>query len=243
MTLDRPHFFGLLAGLFLAAGLVGAAMVVTRAWIFLHESAVISVTGSAARDVLSDLIVWKGNFQVEDATLAQAQDRWAADLARIETFLKAHSVTNYLLDSVTVTEVKSRPTKEDLQIKTVAYNLSQDIQFTSTNSDQVAAIGRDAISVVRQGVLFTSHAPEFIYTKAADAKISMLAEATRDAQVRAEKIAAQGRRALGDMRAARMGVFQITPRYSTETSSEGLNDTTTNEKTIRAVVSATFALK
>jgi hypothetical protein len=235
MTLDRPHFFGLLAGLFLAAGLVGAAMVVTRAWIFLHESAVISVTGSAARDVLSDLIVWKGNFQVEDATLAQAQDRWAADLARIETFLKA--------DSVTVTEVKSRPTKEDLQIKTVAYNLSQDIQFTSTNSDQVAAIGRDAISVVRQGVLFTSHAPEFIYTKAADAKISMLAEATRDAQVRAEKIAAQGRRALGDMRAARMGVFQITPRYSTETSSEGLNDTTTNEKTIRAVVSATFALK
>src|SRR5205814_10708618 len=113
----------------------------------------------------SDLIVWKGNFQVEDATLAQAQEKWTADLGKIEVFLKAHSVTNYLLDSVSVTAVKSRPTKEDLQVKTVAYNLAQYIQFTSLNSEQVAGIGRDAIQLVRQGVLFTSHNPEFIYTK------------------------------------------------------------------------------
>jgi len=40
-----------------------------------------------------------------------------------------------------------------------------------------------------------------------------------------------------------MGVFQITPLYSGQTSGEGMNDTSSLDKTITAVVTATFALK
>jgi hypothetical protein len=40
-----------------------------------------------------------------------------------------------------------------------------------------------------------------------------------------------------------MGVFQITPRHEVKTSWEGMNDTSSREKTITAVVTATFALK
>jgi len=39
------------------------------------------------------------------------------------------------------------------------------------------------------------------------------------------------------------GRFQITPRHSNDTSGEGLNDTTSLEKNITAVVTATFLLK
>jgi ABC-type Mn2+/Zn2+ transport system ATPase subunit len=43
--------------------------------------------------------------------------------------------------------------------------------------------------------------------------------------------------------AADMGVIQIAPIYSGQTSWEGMNDTSSLDKTITAVVTATFALK
>jgi hypothetical protein len=218
-------------------------MVLTRAWLYISESQVIAVTGSATKDVTSDLIVWNGNFIVEEATLIGAQERWASDLAKVETFLKERNTTNYVLEAISVTELKSTPPREGGEIKTVGYTLSQNLQITSTNIAQMANLGRDAIVLVQQGVLFTSSRPEFIYTKAGEAKVEMLADATKDAKARAEQIIREGGRKLGTMRSARMGVFQITPRFSRETSSEGVNDNTSLEKTIRAVVSASFTLK
>jgi hypothetical protein len=39
-----------------------------------------------------------------------------------------------------------------------------------------------------------------------------------------------------------MGVFQITPRYSTEVSDYGINDVSSVDKDITAVVRVTFAI-
>jgi hypothetical protein len=44
------------------------------------------------------------------------------------------------------------------------------------------------------------------------------------------------------MRSSSQGVFQITPRDSTEVSDYGFNDTSSREKDVNAVVSATFAV-
>ena len=56
---SRPHLFGVLAGLALAAGLVFAALVFANAWTRISESQVINVTGSARKNVRSDLVVWR----------------------------------------------------------------------------------------------------------------------------------------------------------------------------------------
>ncbi|OQB37667.1 MAG: hypothetical protein BWY06_02289 [Candidatus Latescibacteria bacterium ADurb.Bin168] len=40
-----------------------------------------------------------------------------------------------------------------------------------------------------------------------------------------------------------MGVFQITPRNSTMVSDYGINDTSSREKDVTAVVSVTFAVE
>jgi hypothetical protein len=45
------------------------------------------------------------------------------------------------------------------------------------------------------------------------------------------------------MRRTSQGVFQITPRDSTEVSDYGINDTSSREKDVTAVVDATFAVK
>ena len=45
------------------------------------------------------------------------------------------------------------------------------------------------------------------------------------------------------MRSSSLGVYQITPRDSTEISDYGVNDTSSREKDVMATVSATFAVK
>jgi hypothetical protein len=45
------------------------------------------------------------------------------------------------------------------------------------------------------------------------------------------------------MRTAHMGVFQIAPVYSVQTSWDGMSDTSSREKTVTAVLSATFGLQ
>jgi hypothetical protein len=71
----------------------------------------------------------------------------------------------------------------------------------------------------------------------------MMAEATRDARLRADQIATNGGGAVRELRSAKMGVVQINPLYSTATSWEGNNDTSSVDKTITATVAATFALR
>jgi hypothetical protein len=44
------------------------------------------------------------------------------------------------------------------------------------------------------------------------------------------------------MRSSSQGVYQVTPRDSTDVSDYGINDTSSREKDVNAVVSATFAV-
>lgn len=230
---------GLLAGLFLAAGLIFSAMLVTRAWLKIAESQTINATGSARKNVRSDLIIWRGSFSTEADTLLNAQHRLKDDLPKIEGFLKGNGVTNYILTPIAIQELRSN----DGTQKRVGFRLTQSVEIHSSEVDQVSKLSRDSTTLVEQGVLFTTEPPEYIYTKASEAKIEMLAEATKDARSRAEQIASQGARAIHQLRSARMGVFQVTPLYSSQTSSEGMNDTSSFEKTVTAVVSASFSLK
>jgi hypothetical protein len=48
---------------------------------------------------------------------------------------------------------------------------------------------------------------------------------------------------IGFLRSAKMGVFQITPITSTDVSDYGYNDTSSLDKKVMAVVSASFAIE
>ncbi len=84
--------------------------------------------------------------------------------------------------------------------------------------------------------------PEYHYTKIAELKKEMLAEAAKDAKQRAEQIASSTGSSIGTVRSARMGVMQITPADSNDVSDSGMNDTSSLEKDITAVVNVSFAV-
>ena len=80
MNPPRPHLFGLLAGLFLAAGLAFASLTLASAWTRIAENNLISVTGSARKNIRSDLVIWHASFSVEAPTLLEAQQKIARRL-------------------------------------------------------------------------------------------------------------------------------------------------------------------
>jgi hypothetical protein len=244
-TPSRPHLFGLLAGLFLAVGIAFAALTVAGAWTRIAETQVVNVTGSARKDVRSDLVIWRASFAVEDASLLGAHEQLAAALAKVERFLRSRGVAEFALAPVQFREVTARAKDDDGESvqRRVGFRLIQRLEVSSGDVEAVPRLGTASSALLAEGVALVSDGLEFIYTKAGEAKVEMMAEATRDARLRAEQIATQGRRALHELRAARMGVVQINPLHSGSTSWEGNNDRSSLEKTITATVAATFSLK
>lgn len=243
---SRPHLFGLLAGLALAAGLVFTALVFANAWTRIAESQVINVTGSARKNVRSDLVVWRASFSVEAPTLIEAQQKLRADHAKVAAFFAARGITNFAAAPVQITELTARQRHEEDDTITkvrVGFRLTESFEVHSEDVDRLPRLAGDSSELLQQDVAFVSGGFDFIYTKAGEAKVEMMAEATKDARSRAEQIATQGGRSIKELRNARMGVVQINPLYSSSTSWEGNNDTTAVEKTIIATVTTTFAMK
>jgi hypothetical protein len=242
---SRPHFFGMLAGLFLAVGLVLSAMLASTAWVKIKNSQFVTVKGSARKNIQSDLAIWRGSFTTEADTLLDAQQRLKVDRVKVEGFLQAQAVKAFTLTPIAIAEIKAslKDTNGFVQIRTSGYRLTQTVIVESAEVNHVIRLDGESTALVEQGVLFTTQPPEFIYTRAGEAKVEMLGEATRDARVRAEQIASQGGRRVARLHSADMGVFQIAPLHSVQTSWEGMNDTSSLEKTITAVVTATFSLE
>jgi len=238
---NRWSWGGLLLGLCLAAGLIISAAQVTRAWLHIADSQVISVTGSAHQDVTSDLAVWTAAFSAEGDQLAEAQQKLKADAARVMDFFQQRGITNAEISAINIQRL--RLNANDDNSKTVGYRLRQTLRLESADVARVMELQQQSSSLVEAGVELDDLGIEFIYTHLAEAKIDMLAAATKDARARAEQIASQGGRKIRALRSAKMGVFQVTPRNSSDTSAEGINDTTSRDKTIRAFVSASFSLK
>jgi len=123
------------------------------------------------------------------------------------------------------------------------YQLSQSLEVRSTDVVKVERISREITSLLEACVPVDSGSVSYLYTKLGELKIEMLAEASRDARVRADKmVSAAGAAQLGKLRKADMGVININPADSTETSWGGNNDTTSLDKDIMTIVHCSFDL-
>ena len=239
--------------------LANIVCVAILAWAYVSvklERKTISVTGSARKLIVSDVVTWTGTVTASDPDLVQAYDTLKKETDNVKGFVLAAGIPDSEITAASITttrhykkEVVKAPagsTESSAVITTDKvdnYTLTQIISITSTNMDKVPAIARNVTSLIQDGVQIDSDAPRYLYTKLSELKINMLAEATKDATARAEQIVDNANGRLGKLVEARMGVMQINPKGVTATSSEGINDTTSFEKEITAVVSAKFEVK
>lgn len=227
------------------AGMMVSTFKVANSFVEVKGSNSITVTGSAKQQIESDLIVWQSNISREAPTAAEAYTQLEKDKAVVLDYLNTNQVKN---EEVTVSSVYTMPIYE-LNYngmntnKVLSYRLSQTIEVRSSNVKEVTELSRNITELLQKGLELQSNPPQYYYTKIADLKVEMLAEATKDAKLRAEKIADSTSSRIGKLKSAKMGVMQITPLYSTEISDYGINDTSSLQKEITAVVTCNFEMK
>jgi uncharacterized protein len=226
--------------------LIICAIIVPSTWKSNYASSqTINVTGSAKKEITSDLGVLRGSISVQGSTAEGAFRELNNQKPALTSYLKGKGFSQdkigfFTINSYPVYEVGPNGYQTG---KIIAYNYSQRMEKQSTDVNKIKEISLDISSQIEKGVNFNVEMPEYHYTRLADLKIEIQADASRDAMIRAERIAEATGRELGPMRSARMGVLQITPRLSNMISDYGINDLSSIEKEITAVVNASFEIE
>ncbi|HEU0053341.1 MAG TPA: SIMPL domain-containing protein [Longimicrobium sp.] len=239
-----PQLFAGLAALALAlvlAAVVGAGAVKAAK----RSGDQIEVTGSAKKQIRSDYAVLRMSASTQGASLQEAYAQLDGYATQVRGFLGQSGVADSLVTERPVeTESLYRMTENGMQTgEVVGYRLTRRWEVRSADVAGVTALSQRATSLINQGIPLQAGSPEYLYTRLNEVRTQMLAEATQDAKGRAESIAKSAGARIGAVRSARMGVFQITPRNSTEVSDYGINDTSSLEKDITAVVRVTFSVE
>ena len=205
----------------------------------------VTVTGSARRAIRSDFAVWRVTVSVQSPSLVTASQELASGTERVRAFLRTEGIADSQLTVKPVEAVGISETTPDGREtgRVIATRASQSFEVRSRDVDAITRTSQRAATLLAEGVPLQAPSPEYSYTKLGEIRIALLEEATKDAKQRAEAIASSTGARVGAVRDARMGVFQITPRFSTEISDYGVNDVSSIEKDVTAVVRATFQLR
>jgi hypothetical protein len=211
----------------------------------------VDVTGSAKKRIKSDLALWRANVHVINLDPTVAYKELAGHVKKTQDYLRAQGIKDEEMrgSSISREEVfdeqfETTRTGEHVQKRVFkGFRLAQGISIQSTDVARVERLSREVTGLLESGVPVDSETPQYLYTRLGEVKIEMLAEASKDARVRAERmVQAAGAAQLGKLRKADMGVINVNPANSTDTSWGGNNDTGSVDKDIITIVHVSFDL-
>ena len=207
---------------------------------------VILVTGLAEENFSSDLIVWTGSFNRVTMDLKESYKLLKTDENLVKNYLEEKGIRNneMVFSSVSINQDYEYVTEVGGGSHRVfnGYRLVQTVRVESKDVPKIEKISREVTELIDRGVELNSDAPAYYYTKLADLKIKMIANATKDARERAEKVAENAKAKLGQLQQADMCIFQITAQNSSEEYSwGGTLNTTSKEKTASITMKLKFS--
>lgn len=206
----------------------------------------INVTGLGESNFTSDLIVWEGNFSRESSEIQTAYSNLEKDRKAITSYLESKGIpASQIIFNAVITNPQYRQNYSNdgryLGQTFIGYQLNQSIKIESKEVEKVEKISREVTELLNQGIAFYSQEPRYYYTELESLKLEMIAKATEDARIRAEKIAENSGSKLDDLISANMGVFQITGQNSGEDYSwGGAFNTSSKNKTASITMKLVF---
>jgi hypothetical protein len=216
----------------------------------------IKVTGSAKKRIASDLIQWTAEIEAHAPDRTTAFKELTAEREKAVAFLKAQGIADGEVQPQSASFEEEFDTRDDVkmlpgakepihtEVKTFKdFVTKEEILVRSNEVAKVEKASREITNLLEEGVSITSAAPEYFYTHLGELKVEMLAAAGRDARARADNILkSSADESIKKLVGADMGIININPANSTQTSEEGNNDTTSFEKDIITIVHAEFEL-
>jgi uncharacterized protein len=208
----------------------------------------IVVTGSAKHPISANLGTWRLSVSAQARTSAAAVRQLRGDVAGVDAFLAGGDLgpdsvrkPPIQIEQISVS-VPTGLTKPRFR-QVPAWRLTQRFEVQTGSIDKLDRLASTVDELLLQGADVSSSNVRYLSTRLTEARFAALRKATADARRRAETIADGLGGHLGAVKSVDLGVFQITPRNSTDVSDYGINDTTSRQKDVTAVVRVTFRVE
>jgi len=247
MSTARINFFWLIIfGATLPLGVVLSTHLARRSFekVKLRDQT-ITVKGFAEQRITSDLAMWSAGIAVRDADRTAGYKALERDRALLLAYLGKHGfdADAVSFSPVGISTIYKLDEDGDRTNEIELYSVSQGFAIESDDVQLIAKFAKESSALIADGVDLSATSPSYLYTKLDEMKLEMISKATANARERAERLVDGSGNGLGPLRSASQGVFQITPAYSTEVASYGYNDTTSIDKSIKAVVTVEYAIQ
>ena len=200
-----------------------------------HADRAVTVRGLAERDVTADLATWTIAYSAAASDLQSAQAKADADTTAIRTFFNS---LGFNADALQPTGANVSQFTND---GVTTYTVKQRMSLRTNDIKKAEAAVKKQFDIVKSGVeIEEGSGMAYTFTKLNAIKPAMVAEATKDARKSAEQFAKDSGTAVGTIKSATQGYFEVTSRDGDSGGGWGQSDSP--YKKVRVVTTVEYYL-
>lgn len=232
-------------GFIISAGVMGYALKQ-----FNSTKNSITVKGLAEKPIQADSARWEINLQTSHTsdTIPQAYQLLDQQMKELQSFFVEHG---FKATDMQLGNKSSQPYYEEVNMgegrinrEFKGYMALQSLVIASRDIKKIEQAAKEAYLLDEKGIAIEQK-PEYLVSNLEEIKMSLIANATKNAYSRANEFAKVGGVKVGMMRSASQGAFYILPESGSDDDSDygGAYDKATINKIARVVVTINYAIE
>ena len=224
------------------AGIVVASIGAYTAYDIKLSGDTVEVTGSAKQAVVADTARWVISLDTKTGVNNQEVGYKSIEDAttKITQYLTSLNLTDFETPAITSFPTYTYPQYGEPIMS--GFTVNRQIIVRSQDLDKINKLTSNIEPLTGDGYNVTTQMVELTYSKLDEIRVTLLSEAIKDTKARAEAIASDSGRKIGDLRNASSGVVQVLPQGGVDISDYGMYDTQSMNKEVMVTVRASFEL-
>ncbi|EPF71001.1 SIMPL domain-containing protein [Acinetobacter rudis] len=210
----------------------------------------ITVKGLAEKPIKADTARWEIHLTTSRATpsISEAYQLLDQQMKTLKSFFAEHGFKNVELQLGNKSSEGYYESVETADGRTIrefkGYTAKQSLVITSRDLAKITQAAKD-VYLLDEKEIKVDEKPEYLVSNLEEIKMSLIANATKNAHSRAYEFAKVGDVKVGAMRSASQGAFYILPESGSDDDSDygGAYDKTTLNKIARVVVTINYAIE
>ena len=241
ITVERRKAVTIIVAAVIMSLAIGGGLMKVGSGFASRSSDGITVTGSAKTTATADNAVWVLNVSLSSPTVATAVKKVDADVAALSKYLTEGGIA---AEGLTLGAVATFANEEYINGnatgRILSYRATREVTVRSKDVELVSKLSQGIGTLLATGINANNYGPQYYISNLPELRPQLMAEAMKDAKVRAEALTKAVGGDIGSLVNVKAGPIQITTPDSTMTADYGAYDTSTIEKTVTATVSVTF---
>ena len=228
------------ASLIVASGLAwGGSLIGTG--LAARNGNAITVTGSAKTSAVADNTVWSLTANENASSASSSVKKVEKTVLALKGYLMAGGVVESSVETGAIsTYANNEYVNGNLTGRVLSYTANQSVTVRSNDVQLIQKLSNGIGALLQTGVSINNSGPAYYVSNLSALRPQLLAEAMKDAKLRAQSITSAVGGKVGTVLSVTSGPVQVTAPDSVDTSSGGMYDTTTIPKTVTVTVSVAF---